>query len=460
MLRMHTALVLALGTIATSAIVGCSSPSEDAVASEESGLSETPKPRDGSTIQSPSVNPAKRYWGTRSIERLKRLGYLNAMEASVAARADGILANSPPNASIGVDELAVLESPEHSSSLFPDEKAVIPKLWKILEINDAPDVGSQNASLTPTIVENLPTAETKIPTTSRTAQRIQLTCDSDADPATLTSADIECAYADRNSYTPTEVAELRQLVTAIANAAAQPTHSMTVPAATTGASLFSSAGITITGDFVSTLGGSWRSGTTTAGVISVVPKLVLGAPSAGTSIVLIDQTTGVETDTAAGPLRTNTRLEVWSGGQRTAELDLVNAANASQPVPFGMPVVINNQTQVMSFTGSPTTGAYGLATTSTSKPTIPPRTYRIAGVADGRLHLFAQGYGRWITSSSDEVCYPVIDGTRALRSCAVMDTNNRPRATFVFALPGTPADSPAIAHTTGAFGDKVAVYPL
>src|SRR5579864_5885193 len=89
---------------------GCTAGSSDAaVTGNDQNLSEASTPRKGSTISSPSVDPNKMYWGARSISMLSQIGYLTAAEASVASRADGIIANSPPNGRIGVDELATLE---------------------------------------------------------------------------------------------------------------------------------------------------------------------------------------------------------------------------------------------------------------------------------------------------------------------------------------------------------------
>jgi len=466
MRRSPTALAILLASSAL--LVACTSPSAESLATDESRLVESPKPREGSSIRSPSVDPTKRYWGARSIERLVRLGYLTEMEAAVAERADGIIATNPSNQKLGVDELATLESPEHASSLFPDERAVIPKLWKILLIDDAPDVSAADASLTLIPAESVPTAETKIAATSRTAQRVQLTCDSDSDPSTLTSTDIECAYADRASYTPREIEELRALVREIAKAGAEPTQSLTLPA-TAASTLFTASGVTISASLVPSLVVSWRTGDVDEGALQLQTRMQLLPIPANTFVVQLDHDTGAETDARAGGLSvgtSGTRVEIWTGGTRVAQIDLANGAPAQQTVPFGMPVTIGGESQVMSFTASPPrtelTGDYVPAGSNrVSAPKIPPRAYRISGVADGRLYLYAQGYGRWVTSTSTQFCFPERMSGTTVTSCVLFDaTTGRNTASVVFSNLPAPSDSPAIGHTTGSLGAQRAVYPL
>src|SRR5690349_14542582 len=101
---MRTVHAFCLGLMGV--LASACSHTEDDSASGSADLAEATTPRKGSTITSPSVDANKTYWGARRIDNLVAVGYLTADEANVARRADGIIANSPPNGFIGVDELA------------------------------------------------------------------------------------------------------------------------------------------------------------------------------------------------------------------------------------------------------------------------------------------------------------------------------------------------------------------
>lgn len=451
----------------------CAPAKDEPAESAESMLAESSAPRSGATIDSPSVDRAKRYWGARSLRVLREVSALTAVEESVARRADGINANTPANGSLGVDELARLESPEHSSSLFPEERAAIATLWRLLEIADVPPTNVTPAQLTPS--ERVSKLTTRIAATSPTARRVQLTCNDDSDPTTLSSADVACAYADRGSFTPTEIRELGALVRAIAQASPAPERAVSTMAATTTTVVHANGGVKVVLELTTEILGEWRMTQpfVLPGVRGAARLLVEPAGDTSLALVRLDPRTGAERVITAGDvlgLTTGARVEVWSAGRRVAEIDLVRAAGV-QPIPFGAMVDIGGRRSFLSFdrrsdgaTDVRERGSYLARDKPSSAPVVPAAVYRVEGDAAARFELYREGYGRYVTASSTAFCYPDIPDntlTGLVTACRLLSSNGRVEATIAFAPPATATqDSPALAHLLAPGKAPAALWPL
>jgi len=194
----------------------CGDADGDRLGQQESDFNEGAKRLKGNAIGSPTVDPAKMYWGRRSIAILDGLGALSPVELSVAKRADGILANGPPNGYLGARELAALEL--RLDTLFPDERTAIPRLWTLFELGTATDIAPATgptisvASRVDTYPRTPRPALRIASTVTEVARRIQLKYDSDGDPTTITGADVANADLDRASYLPEEALAFKQIV--------------------------------------------------------------------------------------------------------------------------------------------------------------------------------------------------------------------------------------------------------
>jgi hypothetical protein len=405
---------------------GCTAGSSDsAVTGDAQNLTEAPTPRKGSTINSPSVDPAKMYWGDRSIQMLAQIGYLSAAEASVASRADGIIANSPPNGRIGVDELAVLESPAHINTLFPDEKAVIPKLWKILVIDDVTSYTPAAVAVPVTVHDTYPHAPFQMPIASldasyrQLASRIELTKNSDGDANTISGSDIEGAFGDKGSYLPTEIQQMRQMHMAIATAAPSlgaDAQWVEVPAASQSV-LANLAPVQVVANLTYGIQGAWSQNNPTyqPSILGTATLVVMNADPT-TQIVTLDKASGQDWLAPANQPNTNvgqpTRVEIWKGGVRTAEIDAVPGTGASAAFPFGYAVVIGATKWVLECpyaNGNATCNYYQAGQVNVTLQT-PPRSYYVAGHPDTRVDLFANGRALVVGPASTTTCYPIPSG--------------------------------------------------
>src|SRR5690242_15993021 len=90
----------------------------------------------GSAIPSAYVDPHATYFSARSIATLADVGALRGALASLAQRADGIIAAQPADGRVSTNELLRLEQPGFIQTLFPEEKAALPLFWKLMETVD------------------------------------------------------------------------------------------------------------------------------------------------------------------------------------------------------------------------------------------------------------------------------------------------------------------------------------
>lgn len=218
----RVAILAFLSTLAASSVIGCADAKEDDVASSESGIISRVS---GSSLGSAYAKPGATYLSVRNIELLESVGALTEDMTRLAARVDGIIANQPADGRVSVQELLRMEQPGFIDTLFPTEKAALPKLWELLETtNDAPMNTSPIAALpgaihpqdqsTPAGTLTLPgsLSMSEIPSNLlRAAQRIELTYDSDNDDNTITLADVNNAIATPGPYTPAEIAQFEEV---------------------------------------------------------------------------------------------------------------------------------------------------------------------------------------------------------------------------------------------------------
>lgn len=456
------------------AAASCASPTDSVATGDDANLDETPQPRGGNTIHSPSVDPNKTYWGSRTISLLVKVGALTPAEAAVARRADGIIANSPPNDRIGVDELAVLESPERIRTLFPEEQAVIPKLWQILAIDAAPNYPLETPTIRPQVVDGYATAPTQLPTSDPLAKRIQLTFNSDGNAGTISGIDVEKAYGDRGSYLPSEVAAFRSIVRSIAEGGKPipvDAQRIVVPE-TPSRVLHDFSGAKVWLDTKVAIQTSWYSSDPKRlPVVGAFTSLRTENPDAGTKWLLLSRTTGVEGgDVVNGELRslcavgTTCRIEQWKDGKRSAQIDVEvrGDAFALAPIPFGYSVIIGGVRFDMRFRQDGyAVGVYFDSTLHTSTAGIPSGSYYLSGRAGERVDVFANGRALVYAGGAARNCYPLaVDryNLEAVAHCGLLNDDGKWQESISFAVPSPASDSPAIASST--LGGGAFLYPL
>ncbi len=415
--------------LAAAASAGCSGQ-EPSVGETESALDEAATPRKGSSISSPSVDPNKMYWGARTINMLVTVGALTAAEASVAARADGILANTPRNGKVGVDELASLESPDHIDTLFPEEKAVLPKLWKLLEIEAAPSHAAGPVSLPMTVHDaydvappfQLPISALGSPY-SRIASRIELTQNDDGDPATISAGDVARAYADRGSYLPEEVQTFRTIHVLIGSAAPRlkDTQFVEVPATTT-QTVASFGGYDLIAENQVQISGRFNGNLNSQPVISSVIVTKLQSADAAIRAVTLDSATGVDALVSGTIVSRPMRVEVWKGGVRIAQANVgpSTEAGTAQVIPFGYAVMLGTTRYVLNCSNA---GCEYEPSAPNTVATMPATSYDLEGQPGRRLDLFPNGRGLLIGGGvPPRTCFPAIPVSgRVVGSCHFLD---------------------------------------
>lgn len=174
----------------------------------------------GSDIPSQFVTAGKKYLTGRQLDSLEEVKALaDDTMHEVAMRADGIVANHPADGRLDAGELVKFESGELAASLFPEEKAALPKLWKLLEAPGGSAVSMANVApnVTPTEHRVEPgglTAPTSVMISSlktewqTLAKRVELLANADGNASTIQLADVEHALANPGPFTPAEIEKL------------------------------------------------------------------------------------------------------------------------------------------------------------------------------------------------------------------------------------------------------------
>lgn len=441
---MRSISILALGIVASLSAVACGGVRDEEGGDQSSALSEASTPRQGSSIQSPSVSANKMYWGSRSIEILQRVGYLTDAEAQLAKRADGIIDNSPPNGRIGVDELAALESPQHMATLFPQEKATIPKLWKILEISAATAAAPPSLTIAKNVVDTysvspfaLPIAQLPAPLQTL-AQRVQLTENADGNAQTISGTDIAKAYKNKGSYLPAEVQQFATIALLIAQGAPQlgpdvQRVEVTSPVPGT-ANIASAAGANLVAETTVNVTGGYQPGASPVNLPSVVANTALRVTlPANVFAVVLDPVSGADAlQTASNTFaRGKTRLEIWSGGNRAGDFEVNAPQQVNEPIPFGYSVKVGSAM----FRIQPGATYTYIPVQNGALPTqqaIPPTAYAVVGSpTNARLDLFATGRAVIVENGKTVPCYPsAANYLGHLQSCFTVNSTGGKLASY------------------------------
>jgi hypothetical protein len=213
----HGALLALLVGVSVPMAVGCA----DQQAEDETGVGESDiiSRVQGSTLGSAYAKGNATYLSVRSISTLAEVGALDdRVMNGLASRVDGIIANQPSDGRISVQELLKMEKPGFIETLFPEEKAALPKIWALLETTAAAPTSSAAVAALPKLeAEDVSIAAGTLAQPSvlnvvdlpaglqLAASRIELSHNSDNDPATITLTDVDGALANTGPYTPDEV---------------------------------------------------------------------------------------------------------------------------------------------------------------------------------------------------------------------------------------------------------------
>jgi len=175
----------------------------------------------GSDIPSAFVDASKPYLLSRRIDRLNDVGALDAVEARLALRIDGIIANMPSDGRLHLAELVRMEDPSIHDSLFPDELAALPRLWKKVEApstNDlvvGPDIafGVVDTGTPPGPAVPPPSLDiaSLVAELGTAASRLQNLFNSDHNATTVTLADLGNAVANPGAFTTAEIVAFGKL---------------------------------------------------------------------------------------------------------------------------------------------------------------------------------------------------------------------------------------------------------
>jgi hypothetical protein len=291
-------------------------------------------------VQSPNANPDSAYLKSRRLDSLVRLGALQGDLARLASRADGTLDPAAADGKLTLDELLALDKSENLQKLIPQERAVLPALWKLLETTKADatelTVPAVDALLANDVSEPAvdPVEPTSIPVSSlktelqRVGVRLEQAHDSDDNPKTITKDDLAAALAAPAGFQPWELAQLKTIqdlfreragTKLVAKAKVTPpvTPPYTIPPAITWGP--ASIGISKTVEYLESRLMDLTTGTLTVKVVGHVSQNAkLSLPTAN-QLLLIDDETGSEVFASSGVLELDAgtkTVEVWSGGAR------------------------------------------------------------------------------------------------------------------------------------------------
>lgn len=392
----------------------------------------------GSDIPSAYVDANKSYMIQRNIANLATVGALDSVEAPLAKRIDGIIANMPSDGLLNLAELVRMENPTINGSLFSQEKAALPKLWKLVEAPETDDAvfglkdnfGTVDQSLPPAAA--VPPASLLITSLAADLQdpatRLQNLYNSDGNAATVTLSDLAMGVANPAAFTPTEVAAFstiqavfrtQAVATSIAQIDLSPGPGTATHDATLGPATFHFSGTTKLDET--------RSGYYTTLTTSLVATQTLSSTvtlPANTQLLVVSQDSGAETVFPAGAVPNLSQgeyvFEAWLGGARSFATNAVlPVMNSQQQVPLndkldytftsGLSSLVrnlNSATQTLSgsyytyavhytydkMTIPPPANATAAAVTATNTPTvtIPVGRYSFPQY-NAKLYVYANG---------------------------------------------------------------------
>lgn len=360
----------------------------------------------GSDIPSTYVDATKSYMIARNIKNLSTVGALDAVETKLTARIDGIIANLPADGKMSLPELVRMENPTIFSSLFPEEKAALPKLWKMMEAPDSNDTlygprdnfGTVDTSVPPAAaVPPASLAISSLPTDDQApATRLENVYDSDSDATTVTLSDLAMGVANPASFTPTEemafgaiqaIFRTKAVATSAATFVISPGPGTFSKDATLGGASFRITGTTEIDED--------RTINYTTLTTTLVAKQALAAtvtPPTGAQVLVINQDSGTENAFGAGTVPSFPAgeyvYEVWQNGARSfstnAELPAMTTQSTidlgnqlDYTLSSGLADLVRN---VRSTTGS---SSYGSLHATFDTAAVTPPAMVDAGVVNG-----------------------------------------------------------------------------
>ncbi len=289
----------------------------------------------GSDIPSAFVDANKSYLLSRKIASLQAVGAFDMVEDRLAQRIDGIIANMPADGRLHLAELVRMETPAIHDSLFADEKAALPKLWKMVEAPDAdvlvtgPDVtfGVLDTATPPgpAVPPSLLAITSLAADLQTPATRLQNKYNADNNATTVMLADLDNAIANPGAFTQAEITAFRTIQAVFREqAVAQATSQISVSPppgafakdATVGPIALHMEGTTrydeerqyVSNSQLITRLTATQNQTTTV----TLPQ--------DAKLVAISKSSAEETTAPTGPLALGAGpyvIEVWKGGQRT-----------------------------------------------------------------------------------------------------------------------------------------------
>ncbi len=210
-----------------SLLLGACAPSGESPAAEDDELASQRSALitrvSGASIASPNIDKTKSYLSQRGISTLDTLGALPGALGSLARRVDGILGAKSADGRFSVSEILRMEQPAYIRTLFPDEKAALPRLWALLETTPADPTRVSVAGLPALAVVDISTPATvpikpahlavgSLPALLLTpARRLEMIVDSDGDIETITEADLDDPLGDPGPWTAEEIEAFKQI---------------------------------------------------------------------------------------------------------------------------------------------------------------------------------------------------------------------------------------------------------
>lgn len=187
--------------------------------------SEAVERQDGSSFNSAFADATKTYLSKRRIDTLINVGALEDASLTLANRVDGIIASQPANGYLSTAELLTMEHPDFIKYLHATEKAEMATLWGLLETTSATPTAftlrpTQAADFKEAIVEPgtslpdpgpYPIAQLPVDAWRAPAERLELGSDEDADPSTVSLADLLGAIAAPWAFLPEEITWFEQI---------------------------------------------------------------------------------------------------------------------------------------------------------------------------------------------------------------------------------------------------------
>jgi hypothetical protein len=353
----------------------------------------------GSDIPSQYVDPNKYYMIQRKIANLTAVGALDMTETTLAGRVDGIIANMPADGAMNLAELVRMEDPAIFDSLFSDEKAALPKLWKLVEAPDANDslignrdnFGVVDTSLQPAAA--VPPASLAISSLTADQQtaatRLENVYNSDGDATTVTLADLAQGVGNPGAFTQTEETTFAAIQAVFrAQAVAQSTSTLDVspgPGTSAKDGVVGPVSFHLTETTQFNEERYQRSTSAMQITFTATQSAVATAtPPTGAQVFLLSQDTGTETVFGAGAVPSLPAgvyvFEVWQAGQRSyssnAQLPLMTSMQQISLIDkldytlvSALPLVRNLTAATYNLNNS---GAYDTQFTYNTTTTAPP----------------------------------------------------------------------------------------